>query len=178
MFDMSSDEVDFPPSQAWVALSGAERSRASSRRPQLLPRWYGPVIGILMAAYIASSDLGRAWNAPWIFAVTGGVYGLGIALAVGLVRQRQGVVTRFDRAYVAPSLVACAACLAAGGGAYAAAWATGIWARGIVGGIAAGATFWLAAALLNRRIRRDLAAAGPPARMTGPPARMTGPAPA
>jgi hypothetical protein len=145
------------PQAARDALRAAQRSRAASGTPQPLPGWYGPVIGALMAGYVASSDLVRVWHAPWVFAVTGLVYAFCIGLAVGVARLRHGVVTRLARAYLLPSMLACAACLLIGGAGYAAAWAVGWWARGTIGGLAAGLAFWAAAILLNRRIRRDVA---------------------
>lgn len=107
---------------------------------------------------------GRAVRSPWPFLAVGVVYCFGIGIAIGVVRQCQGVVGRWDRRKVIAAVLGSALCLMVGLGAYAGAWAVGFWARGTVAGVCAGATFWGAAAVINRQIRRSVDAATPDGR--------------
>lgn len=136
------------------ALDQAACSRQEARHLQVMPEWYGPTVGAMIAVYVASSDVARAVHSPWPFLAVALLYSLGIGIAIGAVRRRQGVVGRWDREAVTVSVLGVAACVLVGLGAYAGAWAAGIWARGTVAGACAGATFWGVAAIVNRRIRR------------------------
>jgi hypothetical protein len=152
--DQDMPEVD----SARRALALAERSQRSARRPQPMPQWYGPVIGAMMALFWAGSDLGRALHAAWVAAVVGGGYCFGIGVAIGVVRDRQRVVVRFDRAYLLPTIAVVLGCLITSMAAYAAAWSAGIWARGTVAGVCGGLALWSGAVVLNHRVRADRAA--------------------
>lgn len=151
---MNNNQLDV--AHAKEALTRAAKAKKSAERPQPLPRWYGPMIGAMIAIYIASSDFGRALHAPWIIAMVGMVYIFAIGIAISLIWKCQGLIPRFQRAYLIPSLLVVGACLFAIPAAYAAAWAAGIWARGSVAGVIGGLCFWTGAAVVNKRLRIDL----------------------
>lgn len=159
--------MEFDTAEAQSAKESLDQAALSRRevcRLQVMPWWYGPTVGVMIAVYVASSDLARAMRSPWPFLAVGILYALGVGMAIGVVRQRQGVVGRWDREAVTASLLATAACVLVGLGTYAGAWAAGIWARGTEAGVCAGATFWAAAAVINRRIRRRAGAGIPDGR--------------
>ncbi|MFF7632062.1 hypothetical protein ACFZB9_02760 [Kitasatospora sp. NPDC008050] len=159
---MSTDSTAVPldPTQA---LALAERAQAAAVRPRLMPGWYGPVIGAVLAGYGVLTGVAQAYDLTWLMILDCVLMGLGIGLAVQLAARSTGVVNRPTqlggwRGFVFGGTGAVV--LAAGvGGAIG--WAVRGDALGAdaAAGVAAGLAMWVLTLLANRRARREPAAA-------------------
>ncbi|WP_329564026.1 hypothetical protein [Kitasatospora sp. NBC_01266] len=162
---MSSDTVldpvgHFDPAEA---LALAERANAAAHRPQLLPAWYGPAIGALLAAYGTSIGIARSSHADWLVLVNAVLFAVLMGVLVRIGARSTGVVGRLadlDRGWRTFVRGGTAAVLVVAGAAgLACAPAGGLLGACGGAGVGAGLAFWALMLLANQRIRRAPAAA-------------------
>lgn len=141
------------------ALALADRARAAARRPAPLPWWYGPGVGVALAAYSAALGQSYQHQLSWLILLYPLALVLLLAPIVRAAVRVDGVARLADRETALHPLRALAALLLPAVVAALGTWfATDDqrWAL-TAGGIAGGAAYWAVIAVFNRRIseRRD-----------------------
>ncbi|MEE1787895.1 hypothetical protein PUR71_34065 [Streptomyces sp. SP17BM10] len=154
MSDSVSVPADLPAAEA---LRLADRARAAARLPVPTPRWYGPAFGAGFAVLGAGCGWAVDTQRIWLIGVLCGLWSACSATAAQRAMRGSGIMQRgIDTHIGGPVLLSVLAVTVAGLAAVALAGAAGAGPQGIgvAGGTAAGAVFWAAMDLLNRRARQ------------------------
>lgn len=144
------------------ALALAERANVAAHRPRLLPGWYGPTFGAILAGYGTLIGISRAYHLTWLLLAGILLFAALMGLVARLGMRSTGVVGRLDdnRAWRGFIRGGTAAVVAVAGVVGLACWPIGGQLAACAGaGVGGGLGFWALMLLANRRVRRERAAA-------------------
>ncbi|MFD5562135.1 hypothetical protein [Kitasatospora griseola] len=139
------------------ALAIAGRAEAAARRPQPLPWWYGPGVGLSLAAYGAALGQSFERQAQWLILLCPLGLVLVQAAIVRVAIRARGVAGLVERGFPPHAVRALGAVVLVAALSGLVAWfATGD--QGWVGaavGAGGGLTLWAAIVLINRHVKEQ-----------------------